>query len=82
MESTQWDFILSMVNEGFGIAVMPYSLSPLLNFQKLTTIPIEDTEMKMDINFVVKSHKPLSTPLKTFIEYTKEHIQTMKFSNN
>ena len=37
--------------------------------------------MTMDINFVVKSHKPLSTPLKAFIEYTKEHIQTMKFSN-
>ena len=81
LESAQWDFILSMVNEGFGITVMPYSLSSLLNFKKITTIPIENDEMTMDINFVVKSHKPLSTPLKAFIEYTKEHIQTMKFSN-
>lgn len=74
-ESAQWDFILKMVDEQLGVAVMPYSLYNLLNFDNIKTIPINNDALEMDVNFLVKKQKPISTPLATFIDFTKNTIE-------
>ncbi|MCD8895306.1 LysR family transcriptional regulator [Mammaliicoccus sciuri] len=80
-ESAQWDFILAMVNEGIGLTIMPKSLSNLLNYKHLKVIPINNSNLTMDVNFLIKKQKPISTPLQTFIRYTTDQIAVMKKSN-
>lgn len=77
-ESAQWDFMLSMVNEGLGVAIMPYSLLKLLKLQHIQTIPIINNALTMDVNFLIKKQKPISSPLQTFIEFSQSQLNDMK----
>ncbi len=76
-ESAQWDFMLSMVNEDLGVAIMPYSLLKLLNLKHIQTIPIINDALTMDVNFLIKKQKPISPPLQAFIEFSQSQLNDM-----
>lgn len=72
-ESSQWEFIVKMVSEGFGIAFLPERIIKKLEQEtaSIVTLPIEDSELNWRLSMIWKKNHYLSYAARTWVSETR-----------
>ena len=76
-KSSQWDFLLKMVDSNFGVSILP---RPLMEKNQLRNIkPLKIKEgFNWDIGFFLLKNRPLTHAMDKFIEFTRQYLREHK----
>ncbi|TGA96373.1 LysR family transcriptional regulator [Sporolactobacillus shoreae] len=73
-ESSQWDFMIKLVSEGFGITLLPMSIVKKAKVQSVTLIPLKDESLSWRLSMVWKKNHYLSFAARTWISETQKAL--------
>lgn len=74
-ESSQWDFMIKLVSEGFGIALLPESMTKKADQKSVATLPIEEKDLTWRLSMIWKKNHYLSFAARTWISESKEALK-------
>lgn len=74
-ESSQWDFMIKLVSEGFGIALLPESMIKKTQQKSVVTLPIEERGLTWRLSMIWKRNHYLSFAARTWISESKEALK-------
>lgn len=76
-KSSQWDFLLKMVDSNFGVSILP---RPLVEKNQLSHIkPLKIKEgFNWDIGFFLLKNRPQTHAMNKFIEFTRQYLRKHK----
>lgn len=72
-ESSQKDFILEMVEAKLGVALLPSKICNEIKDLDIVSIPINDTEINLELSMIWKNNKYLSFAVDKFILLANEY---------
>ncbi|MCO7176613.1 LysR family transcriptional regulator [Sporolactobacillus kofuensis] len=75
-ESSQWEFMLKMVSEGFGVAFLPESIikKTVQETDSIVTIPLVNKELNWRLSMIWKKNHYLSYAARTWISETRSAL--------
>lgn len=73
-KSSQWDFVLKMVESGFGVTMLPGPLAKKFMPENTTALTIEDG-FDWDIGFMLLKTRPISHAMEVFIQFTFSYLK-------
>ena len=76
-KSSQWDFLLKMVDSDFGIALLPRPLIEKSNLPNIKAARIKEG-FDWDIGFFLLRNRPRTHAMNKFIEFTVEYLAEHK----
>ncbi|MCL1632590.1 LysR family transcriptional regulator [Sporolactobacillus sp. CPB3-1] len=78
-ESSQWELMVKMVSEGFGIAFLPKSILDRVdqNRESIVSIPIADSELNWRLSMIWKKNHYLSYAARTWISETRKAFSSI-----
>ncbi|KHF37975.1 LysR family transcriptional regulator [Halalkalibacter okhensis] len=72
-ESSQRDFMLEMVEATLGIALLPSKICNEINNRKIVAIPLEQSNLNLELGIAWKRNKYLSFAVREFLSMSKQH---------
>lgn len=76
-KSSQWDFLMKMVEFNFGVSVLPRPLVEKSDFENIKAIKIKEG-FNWDIGFFYLKNRPRTHAMNQFIQFTLEYLYEHK----
>ncbi|GAY75152.1 LysR family regulatory protein CidR [Sporolactobacillus inulinus] len=72
-ESSQWEFMVKMVSEKFGVALLPESILKKVEkeIDSIVTLPIENSELNWRLSMIWERNHYLSYAARTWVAKTR-----------
>lgn len=77
-ESSQWDFMIKLVSEGFGIALLPLSIVKKAKDQSVISVPLNEKDLTWHLSMIWRRNHYLSFAARAWIEESAKALKLQK----
>ncbi|WP_100489659.1 LysR family transcriptional regulator [Sporolactobacillus pectinivorans] len=77
-ESSQWDFMVKLVSENFGITLLPMSIVRKASVPSIVLIPLNDESLSWRLSMIWKKNHYLSFAARTWISETEKELRRLE----